>query len=117
MSIGVELDRLHEEVTRFGATPYLLTVSDDGRPHATSVSVAWTGDALVAGVGRRSAANVADRPEVSLLWAPFEDGGFSLIVDGTASVDGEKVMVTPARAVLHRQRADGPGSDCVRLDS
>ena len=116
MSVGVELDRLHEEVARFGATPYLLTVSDDGRPHATSVSVSWADGTLVAGVGRRSAANCADRPDVSLLWPPVEEGGFSLIVDGAASVDGEQVTVSPARAVLHRQRADGPGSDCVRLD-
>jgi hypothetical protein len=117
MSVGVELDRLHEEVARFGSTPYLLSVSDDGRPHATSVSITWSGDSLVAGVGRRSAANCVDRPDVSLLWPPVEDGGFSLIVDGTASVDGERVTVAPGRAVLHRQRADGPGSDCVRLDS
>lgn len=116
MSVGVELDRLHEEVARFGATPYLLTVSDEGRPHATSVSVSWDGDVLVAGVGRRSASNVSARPDVSLLWAPVEDGGFSLIVDGAASVDGETVAVRPARAVLHRQAAGG-GSDCVRLDS
>ena len=116
MSVGVELERLHEEVARFGATPYLLTVSDDGRPHATSVRVGWADGALVAGVGRRSAANVAERPDVSLLWPPVEDGGFSLIVDGSATAEGERVRVVPARAVLHRQRADGPGSDCVRLD-
>jgi hypothetical protein len=112
--LGVELDRLQEEVARFGAHPYLLT--DDGRPHATSVTVAFEGDTLVAGVGRRSAANVTARPTISLLWAPVEDGGFSLIVDGAGRVDGERVTVQPERAILHRQRADGPGSDCVRLD-
>ena len=117
MSVGVELDRLHEEVARFGDRPYLLTVSDDGRPHATSVTVGIEGDTLVAGVGRRSAANVAERPAISLLWAPVEDGGFSLIVDGAGSVDGEQVTVRPEKAILHRQRADGPGSDCVRLDA
>ena len=116
MSVGVELQRLHEEVTRFGPSPYLLTVSDDGRPHATAVTVSWDGDALVAGVGRRSAANAQARPEVSLLWPPVDGEGFSLIVDGAADVDGERVTVRPAAAVLHRQRADGPGSDCVRLD-
>jgi hypothetical protein len=116
MSVGVELDRLHEEVARFGPRPYLLTVSDDGRPHATSVSITFDGGSIVAGVGRRSAANVDARPVISLLWPPVEDGGFSLIVDGTGSVDGEEVSVTPEKAILHRQRADGPGSDCVRLD-
>ena len=117
MSVGVELDRLHEEVERFGRSPYLLTVSDDGRPHATSVTVRWDGDDLVAGVGRRSAANAGERPDVSLLWSPVDGGGFSLIVDGRATVRDEEVAVTVERAILHRQRADGPGSDCVRLDS
>jgi hypothetical protein len=116
MSVGVELDRLHEEVARFGPHPYLLTVSDDGRPHATSVTVGFDGEDLVAGVGRRSAANVAERPAISLLWPPIEDGGFSLIVDGVGSVEGERVNLRPEKAILHRQRADGPGSDCVRLD-
>jgi hypothetical protein len=116
MSVGVELEELREQVARFGTSPYLLTVSDDGRPHATVVAVSWIGDALVAGVGRRSAANVADRPEVSLLWPPVDEEGFSLIVDGRAVADGETVTFTPVRAVLHRRRADGPGSDCVRLD-
>ena len=117
MSVGVELQKLHEEVARFGPSPYLLTVSDDGRPHATAVTIGWAGDALVAGVGRRSAANATARPEVSLLWAPVDAEGFSLIVDGAAEVEGERVVVRPGAAVLHRQRADGPGSDCVRLDS
>ena len=116
MSVGVELERLHEEVARFGPAPYLLTVADDGRPHATKVTVGWDGDDLVAGVGRRSAANVGARPDISLLWSPVDDEGFSLIVDGRGSVDGEQVTVRPEKAILHRQRADGPGSDCVRLD-
>jgi hypothetical protein len=116
VSIGVELERLRDEVERFGPAPYLLTVSDDGRPHATAVTVRWDGDTLVAGVGRRSAANAVERPDVSLLWPPVEGGGFSLIVDGRATVSGEEVAVTAEHAILHRQRADGPGSDCVRLD-
>lgn len=116
MSVTVELERLQQEVARFGTAPYLLTVSDDGRPHATVVTVAWAGETLVAGVGRRSAANATDRPDVSLLWPPVDEEGFSLIVDGRASVDGEQLAVHPERAILHRRRADGPGSDCVRLD-
>jgi hypothetical protein len=116
MSVSVALEELQEQLARFGASPYLLTVSDDGRPHATVVTVALTGEVLMAGVGRRSAANVAERPDISLLWSPVDDDGFSLIVDGSAAVEGETVTITPGRAVLHRQRADGPGSDCVRLD-
>ena len=117
MSLSVEIDKLHEEVARFGVAPYLLTVSDDGKPHATAVTVTWSGTELVVGVGKRSASNAAARPDVTLLWPPYEVGGFTLLVDGTATVDDEQLTLHPERAVLHRQKADGPGSDCVRLDS
>lgn len=116
MSVRVETDRLREESARFGAAPFLLTVSDDGSPHAVSVTVAWDDEDAVAVVGSRTAANAAARPGVTLLWPPVDDERFSLIVDGTATVTGDRVVVRPTRAVLHRQRADGAGSDCVRLD-
>jgi hypothetical protein len=116
MSVGVELDKLREQTECFGTSPYLLTVSDDGRPHATAVTVRWDGDELVAGVGRRSASNVTARPDVSLLWPPVDADGFSLIVDGRAEVRDGEVAIAPSHAILHRQRADGPGSDCAPLD-
>ena len=117
MSVAVALEELREQVARFGSTPYLLTVSDDGRPHATAVTVTWAGDDLAVAVGRKSAANATARPDVTLLWSPVDDERFSLIVDGGAVVDGQAVMITPAKAILHRQRADGPGSDCVVLEA
>lgn len=124
MTVPVSLDRLHEQTEIFGALAYLLTVSDDGRPHAVSVPVAWQDGELVADTGRRTAKNAAARANVSLLWAPVEVGGYSLIVDGTATVtvedgnEGGKVAVRPTTAVLHRSAAgpDGAGacgSDCV----
>jgi hypothetical protein len=116
VSVAVSLEELRAEVERFGQSPYLLTVSDDGRPHATAITVGWSADVLQAEVGRKSAANAAARPDVTLLWSPVDDERFSLIVDGDASVDGQIVTVTPAKAILHRQRADGPGSDCRVLE-
>ena len=59
---------------------------------------------------------MGERPDVTMLWAPVEDGGFSLIVDGRASVDGERVVLRPEKAILHRQAAGG-GSDCVKLEA
>jgi hypothetical protein len=125
VSISVALERLRAESRRFGGAAYLLTVSDDGRPHSVSVSVAWEGDALVAKAGRHSLANVATRPLVSLLWAPGEAGGYSLIVDGDGSVSGvgddARVVVRPTRGVLHRAAAaplagaPGCSADCVPL--
>jgi hypothetical protein len=122
VSLPVSLDALRDEVARFGVEAYVLTVGGDGRPHAVLAPVEWEGDAVLAGAGRTTAANAAARPEVSLLWPPFEAGGYSLIVDGTAEVAGGRVRVGPARAVLHRRGApkddvpDGAcGSDCVPI--
>lgn len=109
MSVPVDLDELRAQVAGFGSAPYLLTVGDDGRPHSTSVPIAWDGDTLVAEGGRRTLANVAARPLVSLLWPPVEPGGYSLIVDAEATVRGSgeaaRVAIRPTRGVLHRPAA------------
>jgi hypothetical protein len=122
MSIPVALEKLRAEAERYGATPYLLTVSDDGRPHSVSVAANWRAGAFVAKTGKRTAANAASRRLVSLLWAPIEPGGYSLIVDGEASVEGAgddaQVVVRPTRGVLHRPAAspaaipEGCSADC-----
>lgn len=116
MSVPVSLEKLRESIERFGALAYLLTTGGDGRPHAVSVHVSWDGDEIAARAGRRTVANAAERPLVSLLWAPVADDGFSLIVDGAATVISDRVSVRPTTAVLHRQ-ASAPGeasaSDCV----
>jgi hypothetical protein len=72
---------------------------------------------VVDGVGRHSQANAGAHPDVTLVFPPAEAGGYSLLVDGVASVDGSTITVLPAKAILHRPAA-GPdgrraGSDCV----
>jgi hypothetical protein len=101
-----------------GASGYLLTVSDDGSPHAVHAPVRWEGDVIVADVGKRSAANAAARPLVSLLFPVRAEGDYSLIVDGAAAVvpsdGGQRVRVTPTRAVLHRPAVvSDPSSSCT----
>jgi hypothetical protein len=125
MSVPVTLDRLRAEIETFESTPYLLTVSEDGRPHAVSVVVSWREDEMVMGAGNRSMANASARPDVSLLWPPNEPGGFSLIVDATVSStvgtgEGDNMIaVELTRAVLHRAAVDGDasgadgGSECT----
>ncbi len=118
MSIPVSLERLRAEIRGFEAAPYLLTVSEDGRPHCVSVAIDWQGDDIVVGAGNRTTANAAARRSVSLLWAPKSPGDYSLIVDGTVTStsgtgDGDNlVTVQPTGAVLHRP-ATGGGSDCA----
>jgi hypothetical protein len=120
VSVPVSLERLRDEVSRFGVHPFILTVSDKGRPHAVSATVAWDGDQLVGGCGRSTAANATARPEISLLWPPLEGEGYSLIVDGVATVDDQQIRLQPSKAVLHRS-APSPdplkacSSDCVTV--
>ena len=118
MSIPVALSALRAAIEERGGSAYVLTVSDDGRPHAVHVPVRWEGDVLAADVGARSAANAAARPAVSLLYPVRTDGDYSLIVDGTAAVasgeDGPLLLVTPTKAVLHRPTtAPDPTSPCA----
>jgi hypothetical protein len=124
MSIRVPLDGLRAATEERGGSAYLLTVADDTRPHAVHTPVRWMGDVLVADVGKRTAANAAARPAVSLLYPVRADGDYSLIVDGTAAVaaqeDGQRLLITPTKAVLHRAAAapdpSSPcGADCVPL--
>jgi len=118
MSIPVPLDELRAALAERGGSAYLLTVSNDGRPHAVHVPLQWDGDVLVAEVGKRTAANAAARSAVSLLCPVRQAGDYSLIVDGTATVvtdaDAPRVRITPATAVLHRPAAaPNPASSCA----
>lgn len=123
MSIPVDLAALEGALADYSYA-YLLTVSDDGRPHAVAVNARLADGVLGAVVGTRSASNAVARPScVSLVWPPTAEGGYSLIVDGDAVVADGTISVTPTKAVLHRAAPPdaGPpepgacGSDCVPL--
>ncbi|MCU1430845.1 MAG: uncharacterized protein JWL83_4845, partial [Actinomycetia bacterium] len=114
MSVPVEVTDLGPHIADRGAVAYLLTVNDDGRAHAVSVAVVVSGGTLECGAGRRTAANVSARPQISLLWPARVADEHSLIVDVDAVVSGagddQRVVMSPTRAVLHRS------ADCVPLD-
>ena len=112
MSVKVPLSELGDEVRRWGFG-YLLTTSGEGRPHVIALTPHVTqgrADGASERVllrfdagGRRACRNVAEQPEVTVLFPPRPDGdGFSLLVDGTATVDGDFVDVLASGAVLHR---------------
>jgi hypothetical protein len=120
VSIPVELDQVREQVAACGPYAFLLTVTEDGRPHAVSLTVDWDGDTLVCTPGPRTMANAERAPEVSLLWPVSGRAGFTLFVNGQAEVrgagDDRKVAVKPTSAVLHKTpegEAQAPG--CVRV--
>lgn len=108
MSIEVPIAELFDEVTRWDFC-YLLTVSDDQRPHLLALRptvVEGGSDRILrfdAG-GGRAWQNAAERPEVTLVFPPVEHSdGMSLVVDGVAGTDGQFVDVSPSWAVLHRR--------------
>lgn len=118
----VGLDRLRQELGAFRLAPYLVTVNDDGRPHAVAITVGWDGDVLVTRAGSRSLANLTRRSQVTLLWPPSQPDGYGLIVDGVASCGpqaDDHVVVQPVSAVLHRLAPQAPGqpvrSDCLTV--
>ena len=120
MSIKVELDKVREQVTACRSCAYLLTVTDDGRPHAVSLEVEWQDDELVVRPGPRTSANAERSPEVSLLWPVSGRDGFALFVNGRAEVridgDSAAVAIKPTSAVLHKTpegAGDEPG--CIPI--
>ena len=102
MSIAVAIDRLGEEMARFGDSAFVLTTSDDGRPHISHVAVTHEDGVLCCTVGGRSAGNARARAQIAVLWPPAATDGFSLIVDAYAIVQGSELGLTPTKAVLHR---------------
>ncbi|WP_165825593.1 pyridoxamine 5'-phosphate oxidase family protein [Actinomycetospora cinnamomea] len=111
-----------------GASAYLLTVAPDGRPHATPTTAVVRGasSVVVSGLGRRTRANVEAGSTVAVLWSPPDSDDHTLIVDGTAVVHDDTLVVRPTRAVLHRQAPERPAAagpvadgactaDCVEI--
>jgi hypothetical protein len=116
MSVKVEMGELAARIGEFEFA-YLVSVSVEGRSHVLSVWPEVDGEALlVDGVGRHTQENLTTNPVVTLVFPPADPSGFSLLVDGAATVDGSTVTVAPTKAILHRPAAapDGrrAGSDC-----
>jgi hypothetical protein len=119
MSIPVAIGDLAAATGKYDWA-YLVTVRDDLRPHIVAVTPTWDAEQLVMDVGRGTAHNAATRSMVSLCYPPTDAGGYSLIVDGDARVDGEStIRLDPTGAVLHRPApagfsgsATGCGNDC-----
>lgn len=110
MSVEVPIDQLFDDLELWGPG-FLTTVGDDGRVRFVSVrptEVERSGERRLhfAHVGRTACVNVVDRPNVSIVFPPhLASDGFSLIVDGVASLDDAvagAVNVQPTWAVQHR---------------
>jgi len=110
MSISVNPDELQVVAGKYGRAAYILTTGADARVRITHAVVRVAEGSVRCKLGRGAAANVADRPGVSLLWASTDTEPMSLIADGTASVDPEGGpgfhVIAIDSAVLHRAASD-----------
>jgi hypothetical protein len=122
MSIDISLRQWADTVTRYHFA-YLLTVGDEERAHVVAVHPTLANDTLaVEDPGRKTSANLAAHPLVTLVWPPTDPSDYSLIVDGAGSMQNGKLVITPTRAVLHRPAPPqaiptgrGCASDCIEL--
>jgi hypothetical protein len=103
VSIAVTIEQLMAEIDQWGFG-YLLTVSDDSRTHLLALRPRVSGDVLRFDAGGgRACRNAEANPQVSIVFPPGEhSNGFSLVVDGEATVEGNEIDVRPMSAVLHR---------------
>jgi hypothetical protein len=114
MSIKVAIDDVRTVAAEQAPFAYLLTVSEGDTVHLVALNPEIGDDVITCESGKTSCRNATARPNVSLLWPPGKPGDYSLIVDGTAIVDGETLTITPTHAVRHRP-APGGGNDCAPL--
>lgn len=107
MSIIVPIDELAEALAPY-PWGYLLTVGEAQRTHALAVPTDFRDGALHLRGGRSSLANAAAEPQVTMVFPHPAPGGYSLIVDGVASSDGEALAIAPQHAILHRPAIAAP---------
>ena len=116
---------VRRRVAEFGDRATLITVNASNSPHVVSTIVEVVDGQLLTNVGQRTAANLAERSALSLVWQPPNGGEYQLIVDGIADhvdvvEDGRGVAtisIVVTRGILHRLAGlpdDGPS--CVALD-
>ena len=87
---------------------YLISNSNE-RSHVVALRPVLTSNiARFENTGRTPLANVATNSSVTLTWPPcdstqtHEHSKYSLVADGTATVEGDEVLVTITNAVFHR---------------
>ena len=101
MSIPVPLSELGATLAAY-PWGYLVTVGDDMRAHVHAQPTNYDGSSLRAVAGRTARRNIVPRPDVTMVFPHPDATEYSLIVDGTASEEGDDVVVVPSHAVLHR---------------
>ncbi len=123
MSIPVAPAELADALKDFDSGYLVSTSSPQVKVVTVDPIVGADGALRIAGPGRGTLANIAANPVVTLVFPPREHHGYTLLVDGTAEMDGEDVVVEASSGVLHRPRShadgtvapDGCGHDCAPI--
>lgn len=105
MSIPVAPADLQQALADFDSGYLLTTASSRVKVVTVDPEADVEGRLRIAGPGRGTLANLAQNPDTTVVFPPRERHGYTLLVDGTAQVDGEDVVVTATAAVLHRPAA------------
>ena len=107
MSVKVEPTLIGEHVA--GREFVYLITHNGERSHVVALRPDLKNDiARFSNTGRTPLANVATNSSVTLTWPPcdstqtHEHSKYSLVADGTATVEGDEVLVTITNAVFHR---------------
>ena len=112
MSHAVEPNDLAEAAKAYGQTPFLLYSAKDGSARVNHVVATVESELAIVrvrGFGRGVAARIDDGAKLSLLWPQIDAAGFSLIADGSGTIEGDELVIDVTAAVLHRPAPiDGP---------
>jgi len=113
----VDIDAVAEHAGAYGFA-YLITITPHRRVHTSVVHPEFADHVVtVPGASDRARTNAAAHADVSLVWPPADETGYSLIVDGIADgQDASALRIAPSRAILHRPAVEpGPaGAGCVQ---
>ena len=85
---------------------YLVTTGGE-RAHVVALRCEVSDDRVtLSGVGRSASANIGTQPRVTLVWPPttfdVDHREYSIVADGVATVDGERVEIVITNGVFHR---------------
>lgn len=117
------MSRVLSDAVPSASSAYVVTVATDGRAHVapTTAVVAPGGAVVLDDLGRRTRANLAAGSAVTVVWSTGDPADYTVIVDGSGSLDDGRCTVRPERAVLHRgspsehDGGEGCTADCVEL--
>ena len=123
MASAVSFDDVRRRVVEYGQRATVITITADSKPHVVTAVIEIEDDRLVTHVGKRTQANLAERPHLTVTWLPSAGGEYQLILDGHADRVGEpdergvsEVAIEIDGGILHRLAGlPTPGPSCIAL--